>query len=349
MDKILNMVFFGNSVFWYVAAMDVFLASWIVLFLAHKITIHRLTITTQKTSTRFGDLVLNILQKLDWPLYLIISLNASIIGLNLGIWVLRFVNILTLLISSGYAVIMLREGTNFWLSNFVKKEEGREDPRSKSMVYSVGLLSQILIWIVAILSILSTLEVNITALVGTLGIGGIAIAFALQSILSDVFASFSIYFDRPFAVGDFIQIGLDSGTVEQIGIKSTRIKTLQGQIIIVPNKELTGLRVQNFSHLDARRGKVKFSVAFETPNKHLEEIPKVLESIISKQKYCEFSRSNFEGFGNYGLDFEAVYYVKNPEYKVYMDIQQTINLEFKAFLEQNKIKIAIPNSVLLER
>ena len=349
MDKILSLVFFGNSLFWYVAAIDVFLASWIVLFLAHKITIHRLTIISQKTANKFDDLILNLLLKLGWPLYIIISLNTAIIGLNLEIWVVKTINILTLLILSSYAVIISREGTNFWLLNFVKRQEGREDSQSKSMVYSVGLLSQILVWILATLCALSILEVNITAVVGTLGIGGIAIAFALQSILSDVFASFSIYFDRPFAVGDFIQIGLDSGTVEQIGIKSTRIKTLQGQIIIVPNKELTGLRVQNFSHLEARQGKVKFSVAFDTPNQLLEEIPKALEAIILKQKDCEFSRSHFEGFGNYGLDFETIYYVKNPEYEIYMDIQQAINLEFKAFLEQKKIKIAIPNSIILER
>lgn len=349
MDKILNLVFFGNSVFWYVAAIDIFLASWIVLFLAHKIAIHRLSILSQKTITKVDDLILNLLLKLGWPVYLIISLNTAIIGLNIEAWILKFINILTLLVLSSYAVVILREGANFWLLNFVKKNDGVDDPRSRSMIYSVGLVAQIFVWIVVSLNILSIFEINITALVGTLGIGGIAIAFALQSILSDVFASFSIYFDRPFAVGDFIQIGLDSGTVEQVGIKSTRIKTLQGQMIIVPNKELTGLRVQNFSQLEARRGKIKFSVVFETPDKLVEAIPKALKVIILKQKDCEFDRSNFEGFGNYGLDFEAVYYVKNSEYKVFMDIQQVINLEFKAYLEKNNIKIAVPNSVLLER
>jgi small-conductance mechanosensitive channel len=349
MENILNSVYFGNSVFWYIAAFDIFLATLIVLFLAHKISIHRLTIYSEKTITKLDDLVLNLLLKLGWPFYLIISLNTAIVGLNIEAWVTKIINIATIIVLCTYVVVILKEGTNFWLLNFARKQEDKQDPRSKSMVYIIGLLSQILIWIVASLSILSILEINITALVGTLGIGGIAIAFALQSILSDVFASFSIYFDRPFAVGDFIQIGLDSGTVEQIGIKSTRIKTLQGQIIIVPNKELTSLRVQNFSHLEARRGKITFSVALDTSNRLIEEIPKAIESIIKKQKQCEFDRCHFEGVGVFGLDFETIYYVKSTKYNVYMDVQQTINLELKAYLEQNKIKIVLPNSVLLER
>jgi small-conductance mechanosensitive channel len=345
LQSILNTIFLGNTFFAYLQAFDIFLAVWIVLFLLHKIVLKKLSEISIKTSNKLDDLGALILAKLNWPIFVILGLNASTAAISINILILRLFWIVSVVTISIYLVNIIKTAVDFWIQNLKSKNDVILDSQQKSLFYLVSLITQILVWTTTTILILQFLQIDVTALVGTLGIGGIAIAFALQSILSDIFASFSIYLDQPFGVGDFIQLGTDSGTVEKIGVKSTRIKTLQGEMLIVPNKELTGVRIQNFSHLEKRRAKLKFNVVYDTSNEHLKLISKTLKDIISAQDHCVFERANFETFGSFGLTFEAIYSIETANYKTFMDIQEEINLALKAFLENQKIQLAIPNNV----
>jgi len=341
-DFILNTVFLGNTLFSYLESLNIFLAAWIIFFLIDKLILDRLKTISVKTVNKIDDLAVKVVAKLGWPFFMIFGLNIAVLALESASWVKSSINIVTILIVASYLVVACREIVSFWIANIIKKDELIAEAQQKSLYHLIGLLAQILIWIVASISILQILQIDVSALVGTLGIGGIAIAFALQSILSDIFASFSIYFDRPFGVGDFIQLGTDSGTVEKIGVKSTRIKTLQGELMIVPNKELTNVRIQNFTHLERRRSKFRFGVEYDTPNNKLKAIPKALAHIIEFEPNCDFSWCILVEIGPYSLIFEVVYYVEEANYSAFLKTQENIYLELKSYLEKHKIALAYP-------
>ena len=179
-----------------------------------------------------------------------------------------------------------------------------------------------------------------------LGIGGIAIAFALQNILSDIFASFSIYFDKPFKVDDFIIIGDDKGVVKKIGIKSTRIQTLQGEELVISNKELTESRVHNYKKMERRRIVFVFGVTYETPTEKVKKIPSIIKDIIEKTELADIDRVHFKEFADFSLNFEVVYYLKTSDYAEYMDTQQEINLAMKEHFEKEQIEFAYPTQTV---
>jgi len=179
-----------------------------------------------------------------------------------------------------------------------------------------------------------------------LGIGGLAIAFALQNILEDMFSSFSIYFDRPFQIDDFIVIGDDMGIVKKIGIKSTRIQTLQGEELIISNKELTGKRIRNFKKMEKRRIVFKFGVVYETSTEKLKKIPGIIKDIMDRAELAEIDRVHFKEFGDFSLNFEVIYYIKSREYIDYMNTQQEMNFAIKERFEQEGIEMAYPTQTL---
>jgi len=194
--------------------------------------------------------------------------------------------------------------------------------------------------------VLSNLGVNITSLVAGLGIGGLAIALALQSVLSDLFSSFSIYFDKPFQVGDYIIVGKHSGTVEKIGIKSTRIRASQGEEIVISNQELTSARVQNFKKLKERRNTTSIGVTYETSTDKLKKIPDIIKYIIEEEKNARFDRVYFTTFADSALVFDLVYYVKSDAYSVYLETQQNINFKIKEAFEKEGIDMAYPTQTI---
>jgi small-conductance mechanosensitive channel len=193
---------------------------------------------------------------------------------------------------------------------------------------------------------LDNLGVDITALVAGLGVGGIAVALAVQNVLGDLFASLSITLDRPFVLGDFIIVGDYLGNVERIGVKSTRLRSLGGEQIIVSNADLLNSRVRNYGRMDERRVLFTLGVTYETPRKKLERIPAMVREIIEHQQHARFDRCHFAKYGDFALGFEAVYYVLSPDYNLYMDIQQAINFAIHAAFEDAQIEFAYPTQKL---
>lgn len=204
-----------------------------------------------------------------------------------------------------------------------------------------------LVWAVVLLSILANLGVNITAFVASLGVGGIAIALAVQNILGDLFASVSIAVDKPFEVGDFIVIGSTAGTVERIGLKTTRIRSLQGEQIVMSNTELLKQTINNYKRLQTRRIVFTFGITYDATPEQAEQVPGIVKSIVEASQRLKFDRAHFKGFGESSLDYEVVYIVQDAAFNVYMDEQQRINLALMRELAAIGVQFAFPTRTLI--
>lgn len=214
------------------------------------------------------------------------------------------------------------------------------------LLFILKKIIQIVVYVCAFLIILYVFNVDLTGAVVGLGVGGIAIAFALQNTLSDFFSAFSIYFDRPFEIGDFIVVGEYSGTVKNIGVKSTRLKLLAGEELIISNKELTSSSVRNFRKLEKRRATFNIGVTYDTSMEKLKQIPLIITGIIKSIESAEFERVHFTEFGDCSLKFLISYYVNSADYALYLETQQNINFAIKEAFEREGIEMAFPTSVV---
>jgi small-conductance mechanosensitive channel len=252
-------------------------------------------------------------------------------------------------------VVMIALQVGIWLSTAVRfyLEEQRLHSREKNaqtVTTILQFIANVLIWSLVLLGALSNLGINVTALVTGLGIGGIAVALAVQNILGDLLASVSIALDKPFEIGDFVNLdGGFMGAVEAIGIKSTRLKSLSGEQIVVPNSEIVKARIRNFGRLQERRAVFNFGVTYDTPREQLAAIPGLVRDALQDlgQGKTRFDRAHFTAFGDSALNFEVVYFVTVPEYNTYMDIQQAVNLRLMQEFEGRGIKFAFPTQTLV--
>ena len=209
-------------------------------------------------------------------------------------------------------------------------------------VRGIILILNGILWTIGLIFLFDNLGFNVTAILTGLGVGGIAIALAAQTILGDLFNYFVIFFDRPFELGDFIIVDDKLGTVEYIGIKTTRIKSLQGEQIVFSNSNLTNSRIHNYKKMLERRVLFKLGVLYDTEKQKLEKIPKMIKSIVEAQADTRFDRAHFSAFGDFSLTIEVVYYVLSADYNRYMDIHERINLSIHESFGQNGIEFAFP-------
>lgn len=249
--------------------------------------------------------------------------------------VLRIVVIISV---TWYVVRLIDSSIDAAFSAYAEKRGESGTKRIRPLIAVINLL----VWVVALVFLLDNLGVEISAIVAGLGIGGIAIALAAQALLGDLFSYFVIFFDRPFELGDFLIFDDILGTVEHIGLKTTHIRSLGGELIVVSNSVLTGSRLRNYKHMAERRVVFSFGVTYDTGVERLREIPGVLRSIIETEEQARFDRAHFKAYGASSLDFEVVYYVLSPDYTTYMDIQQRINLAIYEALEERRIEFAFP-------
>lgn len=213
----------------------------------------------------------------------------------------------------------------------------------------LGVMARILVWTLMLLSILGNMGVNITALVASLGVGGIAIALAVQAVLSDVLASLAIGFDKPFVIGDFVVFKDISGTIEHIGLKTTRIRSLSGEQIVCANAILLQQTIHNYKRMQTRRIVFQFGLAYSTPPEKLRLVGGILKDIVEDIEDANFDRGHFLSFDDFRLTFEVVYIVASADYNKYMDMQQEINIRLMEELEENGIYLAIPTQSVYVR
>ncbi|PKH26363.1 mechanosensitive ion channel protein MscS [Enterobacterales bacterium CwR94] len=262
---------------------------------------------------------------------------------------LRFVELPTRwqgTISQGWFVALMLQiamwvdcGVRLWLQNLLTAPGHRRNPVTTVIL---GIMLRMVIWVMMFLAILSNMGVNITALVASLGVGGIAIALAIQTVLSDVFASLAIGFDKPFEHGDFIVFGDIAGTIEHIGLKTTRLRSLSGEQIVCSNTILLQQTIHNYKRMQQRRIVFKFGVTYDTPAAKVRQVGGIIREIIEGQPETRFDRGHFFAFDENQLTFEVVYFVTVADYNRYMDIQQDINLQLMERLAEKGIRFAFP-------
>ncbi|MCK4634349.1 MAG: mechanosensitive ion channel family protein [Candidatus Aenigmarchaeota archaeon] len=340
--------FWNNTTFDYLIALVIFLVALAILRIFKYVIIKKLKKLAKKTKNDLDDMVMEAVEKVFVPpFYAFISLYISLQYLTLTETVGLYLYYFLVFIGTFYGIKFVTTFIDYTTRKFLEKEEKREKKKvDKSVIKLLSSFAKAFMWVIAALLILSNLGYNINTLIAGLGIGGLAIAFALQNVLSDIFASFSIYFDKPFETGDYIVIGSDSGTVKKIGIKSTRIQTLQGEELVVSNRELTETRIHNYKKMKKRRGKFSFGVEYGTPTKKLKKIPEIVKGAVNGVKLAELDRVHFTEFGDFSLNFEVVYYVNSKDYAKYRDIQQEINLKIKEIFEKEKINMAFPTQTV---
>jgi small-conductance mechanosensitive channel len=344
MQEILNYTIFENTVLKYLIALGIFIGGMVSVYIFRTYIFNRLKKWADKTNTNLDDLLVKAVEKSLIPVVYFALFYAALHTLNLSADFKTGLNIATKIIITFFVVRTIISALSYALKSYAKKSEDSEK-REKQLRGISGLIN-LVIWFIALLFLLDNFGVQISAVIAGLGIGGIAIALAAQAVLGDLFSYFVIFFDRPFEIGDFIVVGDKRGAVEHIGLKTTRIRALGGEVLIFSNTDLTNSRVHNFKKMERRRVVFNLGVTYQTTAQKLIMIPELVKTIIDEQVDAEFDRGHFATYGDFSLNFEFVYYVMGADYNKYMDIQQSINLTIYETFEKEGIEFAYPTQTL---
>lgn len=336
----------SNTAYDYMLALAIFIGLVIILKIFQAIILAYLKKVAMKTKTDFDDTLIDIFKSIKPPFYFFVAVYFAVKTLllpDIASKVLFVLFVVTLV----YEIIRAFEKlVGYFINKSLSKGNEENKEHNQAVIKTLQLIIRIILWVMGLILILSNLGIDVTSLIAGLGIGGIAIALALQNVLSDLFSSFSIYMDKPFKVGDFIMVGTDGGTVEKIGLKTTRIQTLQGEELVIGNKELTSARVQNFGVMEKRRVIFSLGVTYDTSQDKLEKIPQIIKNIIEQTDLAEFDRCHFRTYADSSLNFEIVYYINSADYTAYMDIRHQVNLAIFQKFAEAKIEFAYPTQTL---
>lgn len=306
--------------------------------------IDRLTSVAKKTKSSLDDLAVDVVRRTHGFFIVFLAIYAASVFLKLE-------GDIPGLLSQGVVLAFLLQCAfwgngviSFWLSLPEKTEKG--DASAATTLRALAFLGRVVVWAVVLLLALANLGYNVTALMGGLGITGIAVALAVQKVLGDLLASISIVLDKPFAIGDYIIVGDLEGTVEQIGLKTTRVKSISGEQIVFSNSDLLGSRIRNYRKMSERRIKFSFGLTYQTTRQKLGRVPSLVKEIVDGQGDARFDRAHFKAFGDSSLDFEVVYYMTLSAYTAYMDTQHAINLALYEKFEKEGIEFAYPTRTI---
>lgn len=299
----------------------------------------------EKGKNGWEQMVLTLIGRVHPLFLLVLSLYIGTLPLSLPVELVNTIDrvfLIALLLQVG----MLASLTLKFVMENYRQRQLQKNAEAVTTLSSVTFIVRIMIWVSLLLVALDNFGVNVTTLIAGLGVGGIAVALAVQNILGDLFASFSIVLDKPFVIGDFIVVGEFMGTVEYVGLKTTRLRSLSGEQLVFSNADLLSSRIRNFKRMYERRVVFVLRVHYSTPAEKLELIPSIVKSVIKRQQRTRFDRAHFMEYGQYSFNFEVVYWVDSSDYELYMDIQQSINLEILAIFEKNSIDLAYPTQTV---
>jgi small-conductance mechanosensitive channel len=345
---LLDLIWLNNSVRRWLLALLVAAAVLAVALLWRRVVLRRLRPMVLRTNTFFDDAAVVMAQTASPLIIVLIAVYAGSLFIRFPAeakGLARAGAIILLLIQAGlWGRALIRR----WVERY-SEQNGESNAAGVGTAKLVGILAQLVLFAVVLLLILDNIPgVEITPLVAGLGIGGVAVALAVQNILGDIFASLSIALDKPFVVGDFIIVGDEMGTVQQIGLKTTRVKSLSGEQLVFANGDLLQSRIRNFQRLEERRILFTFRVPYDTPPERLHAIPGLVRGIIEPIERTRFDRAHLLRFDDLGLVYEVVYFVLAPDYLLFTDIQQRINfalIDGLAEQEVSFVSIAEPSKV----
>lgn len=338
--EILNISIFENTILDYIVFLAVLFFLFSIIKIGESFALKRLE--KRKEEMEEGSLIsplLKFILSIKTRFYLYLAFYLTLPLLNVPDSLVQFFTGILFL----WIVFRLMIGVQMMVDWVLKRKILKDaDPGTEVAAKNLGTIIKALLWIFAFLFVLANLGIEVTSLIAGLGVGGIAIGFAFQNILEDLFSSFAIYFDKPFTVGDFIIVGDQVGTVEKIGIKTTRVRALQGEEIVMSNKELTTEVVHNFKKLERRRSLFNFGVIYGTDDEKMRKIPEMVKEIIESKELAEFDRAHFIGFGDSALEFEVSYYVLSSTFIDFRNIHQEVLLDIKKRFREEEIGMAFP-------
>jgi small-conductance mechanosensitive channel len=344
MDDFLSRSYFNNTVQDYLISVAGIVIGIILVRLFKKVLLMPFKRLASRTQTKIDDYVIDGLHRFGLPILNIIIIYVGISYLALSEKAEKYIHAAFVVAITYFVVRLVSSTTYLALQAYTRNyDDGQEKVKQLG---GIMLLINIFIWTIGALSIFSNLGYDVTTIIAGLGIGGIAIALAAQNIIGDLFNYLVIFFDRPFEIGDFIVIDDKKGNVEDIGIKTSRLRSLTGEQLIISNSDLTKSRIHNFKRMEERRIVFTLGVTYDTPLELLKEIPDIIKSTITSTKNTRFDRAHFLTYGDYALKFEVVYFVDSSDYNQYADIQQEINYRiFEAFQNKN-VKFAYPSQTI---
>lgn len=345
MNSFLQRTFLDNPLESWIIAAGIAVGAFIVLKLAVRWIHWRVAAVVSQTTSKVDDVLADVFGRTKGFFLLAVGayLGARTLAFPEGLWVgfTRVVVVIGFIQAGLWAAALVRS-----LLEAYRREQLADDPAAATTVGAMTFLLRLAVWAVVLVLVLDNMGVDITALITGLGIGGIAVALAVQNVLGDLFASLSIVLDKPFVIGDTLAIDEHMGKVEHVGLKSTRIRSLAGEQLVFSNSDLLKSRIRNFGRLFERRMVFTIGVTYQTPRVKLERIPAILRETIERHEHTRFDRAHFRTYADSSLNFEAVYFVTVPEFVVAMDIQQAVNLEIYRRFEAEGIEFAYPTRTL---
>ncbi|HSH04431.1 MAG TPA: mechanosensitive ion channel family protein [Anaerolineae bacterium] len=340
----LNLVILNNSIQTWLLALLAVVATAITLRLVKRLGVRYLQQWSTRTKTSIDDVMMMALEKSNPWIMNLLAIYAGVLVLQLDLMITEWSTAFAFVLCLMQVGIWADVAVNYWLVE--KPQEGGSGGRMTTL-NAVAFVARLAIFSVLFLVGLDNLPgVDVTALLTGLGIGGVAVALAVQNILGDLFASLSIALDKPFVIGDFIELDNYRGTVEYVGLKTTRIRSASGEQIVVSNSDLLSSRVRNYQRMDERRVVFNFGITYDATVEQLRAIPAMVTDIIESIDNTRLDRIHFSALGDFSLNFELVYYVLSPEYELHMDIQQEINLALLEAFTEEGLEFAYPTQVL---
>jgi len=347
--QVLDTVYYDNTVQAWLIAAAIGVAVTLGLNLFVAILARRLRTISERTSNDIDDIAVSVIDHTKFLFLLFLGVWAGSRALVLPSvihWAIRLFGVIAV-------VLQVAAWGSVAISSGIRRQvrlKLEADPGTATAMNALGFILRLTLWVLLILAALDNLGVEIMPLLAGLGVGGIAVALALQNVLGDLFASLSIVLDKPFVIGDFIVVGDKAGTVENVGLKTTRVRSLSGEQLVFSNSDLLSSRIQNFKRMVERRILFAIGVTYQTPREKLARIPAMIRESVESQENVRFDRAHFKEFADSSLNFEIVYFVLSREFGDYMNVQQTINLEIMSRFEAENIGFAYPTRTLfLER
>ena len=338
-------VYWGNTVMSYVIAAAGILVAWLIIRIVKKIFVSQIEKFTQRTSNKYDDLLTNIIEKFVIP-WLYIFANYSIIQqLNLHPRLDKVLDGAMAFVTTFFAVRLINFMIQVLISGYMRRR-GESEERIRHLS---GMLIVVkgFVWVIGLLTLARNFGFDVSTLLASLGVGGIAIALASQAILGDLFSYLVIFFDKPFEIGDFVEVSSGvMGTVEYIGIKTTRIRSLFGKQLVISNTNMTNSTLRNYKRMERRRAVFKVGVVYQTNYEVLQKIPALLKTIVLEQEGITLDRAHLQEYGAYSINFEIVYFLNSPDFNLFMDTQQKIYFRIHEEFSKLGIEFAFPTQTL---
>ena len=347
-ETLLEQVYYDNTVKNYLIALGIIVVGTIAVRIFKSVINNRLRKFSERTDNNIDDYVIESINRFGIPVLYFMVVYLGLQYLALPAQIDNILRIAATVVTTFYAVRFIANTLMLLLKSYIRSKEGGEE--KVKQLRGIMIIVNIVIWSIGLLFLFDNLGYDVTTIIAGLGVGGIAVALAAQNILGDLFNYLVIFFDRPFEIGDFIIVDEKMGTVEYIGIKTTRLKSLSGEQLVFANSDLTSSRIHNYKRMQRRRIVFKLGVVYQTSLEQVKQIPQVLRAAVEAQNEAEemvlFDRAHFASYGESSLNFEVVYIVLSADFNKYMDVQQAINFRIYEAFERMGVEFAYPTRTL---